>query len=188
MAHALPQGRLTVDDLYRLPADDGLKHELESGFLVSEPVPGARHGYTAAKICQILVAYVEQHDLGAVFGNDTGYLLARSPDTVRGPDVSYVERTRLAAGTLPVGPFSGPPDLAVEVLSPSNTRPAIRAKVADYIAAGTRLVWVIDPESRSATVYRSLLSPRDIEENGTLDGEDVLPGLRIELSELFWGG
>src|SRR5688572_24682982 len=95
MTQALPQGRLTVDDLYGMPNDDGLKHELESGCLVAEPAPGARHGYSAARMCRLLATHVDERGLGAVFGNDTGYVLARSPDTVRGPDVSFVARERL---------------------------------------------------------------------------------------------
>ncbi len=183
MGQALPHRGLTVDDLYGMPDDDGLKHELESGTLVSEPAPGARHGYSAARMCKLLAAHVDEHGLGAVFGNDTGYVLARSPDTVRGPDVSFVARERLEQVGLPVGPFPGAPDLAVEILSPSNTAAAMRAKVADYLAAGTRLVWVVDPHSRTVTAYRSLLAPRVLVE--TLDGEDVVPGLRIAIAELF---
>lgn len=188
MARALPQRRLTVDDLYGMPDDDGLKHELECGFLTSEPAPGARHGYSAARMCRLLATHVDERGLGAVFGNDTGYVLARSPDTVRGPDVSFVARERLQSVALPVGPFPGAPDLAVEILSPSNTPAAVRAKVADYLAAGTRLVWVVDPDSRTVTAYRSLLAPRILAETETLDGQEVVPHLRIAVAELFWGG
>lgn len=184
MTHALPQRRLTAEDLYAIP-DDDLKHELEAGLLVSEPAPGARHGYSAARVCTLLGAHVHESGLGAVFGNDTGYVLARSPDTVRGPDVSFVARERLSRAGVPVGPFPGAPDLAVEVLSPSNTPAAIRAKVAEYLVAGTRLVWVVDPDTRTVTVYRSLLAPRTLAETESLDGEEVVPGLRIAVAELF---
>jgi putative restriction endonuclease len=116
MARALPQGGLSVDDLYGTPDDYGLKHELESGLLVAEPAPGARHGYSAARMCRLIATHVDERGLGVVFGNDTGYVLARSPDTVRGPDVSFVARERLGQVELPVGPFPGAPDLAVETI------------------------------------------------------------------------
>ena len=184
MTDALHQARLTVDDLYNLP-DDDLKHELAAGFLLSEPAPGARHGYSAVRMCMLLGAHVEQRGLGVVLGNDTGFILARSPDTVRGPDVSFVARARLGRGKLPVGPFPGAPDLAVEILSPSNTPADIRGKVADYLTAGTQLVWVVDPASRTVTTYRSLLAQRLLPETATLDGEDVVPGFSIVVAELF---
>lgn len=101
--------------------------------------------------------------------------------------MSFVVRERLERGQLPVGPFPGASDLAVEILSPGTAAAAIRAKVADYLAAGTRLVWVVDPGSKTATVYRNLLAPRILGETEGLDGEDVVPGLRIGLAQLFWG-
>jgi len=187
MSHAQPARRLSAEDLAALP-DDGSKHELQAGLLVSEPAPGARHGYCAARVCVLLGTHVHAIGLGAVFGNDTGYLLARSPDTVRGPDVSFVARERLGTTALPIGPFPGAPDLAVEVLSPSNSPAAIRGKVADYLAAGTRLVWVVEPETRTVTIYRSLLAPRTLAERETLDGEEVVPGFRVAVTELFERG
>jgi Uma2 family endonuclease len=186
MSEALSQDGLTLEGLYRIAEDDGLKHELEAGCLVSEPPPGARHGYAAARMCRLLATHVDERGLGAVFGNDTGYLLARAPDTLRGPDVSFVTRERLVRVELPRGPFPGAPDLAVEILSSSNTPARIRAKVADYLAAGTRLVWVVDPDSKTVKVYRSLLAPRVLGETDALDGEEVVPGLHIAVAELFW--
>jgi Uma2 family endonuclease len=110
--------------------------------------------------------------------------LARDPDTIRGPDLSFVSRERLK-GFDDARLFSGAPDLAVEILSPSNRRGEMHARVADYLAAGARLVWVIDPKRRSVTVYRTLLAPRRLESHESLDGEDVLPGLLIPLEAIF---
>ena len=183
--HALPQPALTVEDFYALPDDDGAKHELQAGVLLAEPLPGMQHGWMAARIAALLARHVQEHRLGAVFSNDTGYILARSPDTVRGPDVSFVSGERLGTTGLPAGPFPGAPDLAVEVLSPSNTPAAIRAKVADYLAAGTHLVWIVDPAGRTVTTYRTLLAPRVLAEPEVLDGEDVVPGFRISVAELL---
>lgn len=175
---------VTVDELYAMP-EDGLKHELQAGVLVSEPLPGFRHGRVAATITELLRRHVRLQSLGVVVGGDTGFILARKPDTVRGPDVAFVASERVGLAKDPAAAFPGPPDLAVEVLSPSNTPPMVHAKVADYLAAGTRLVWVVDPESESVTVYRTLLSPVVLSREEELDGGDVIPGFRASVSELF---
>ena len=132
---------------------------------------------------RLLEEFVEARGLGEIFG-EAGYVLARDPDTVRGPDLSFVSRERLS----PFDDerfFSGAPDLAVEILSPSNRSGEMHAKVADYLAAGARLVWVIDPERRLITTYRELLAPRRIGSPEPLDGGDVLAGLVIPLDAIF---
>ena len=184
MVHPMRNDRLTVEDLYTLP-EDGMKYELQGGMLVSEPLPGSRHGRVATRMAALLDAHVRRSRLGVVFSNDSGFILSRSPDTVRGPDVAFVSRERFAGSENLVGAFPGPPDLAVEVLSPSNTPSAIHAKVGDYLAAGARCVWVIDPEAEAVVVYRSLLLPRTLTETDLLDGEDVVPGFRAAVLELF---
>jgi Uma2 family endonuclease len=177
---------LTVDDLYALP-DDGSKYELLVGTLVSEPLPGFRHGQVTARISALLVAHVDARRLGAVLAGDAGFVLGRRPDTVRGPDVAFVSRERSQRVEDRGRAFEGAPDLAVEVISPSNTAPAIHAKVADYLTAGTRLVWVVDPTPGRETiaVYRSLLTPSVLSPDDELDGEDVVPGFRVRVATLF---
>jgi len=126
----------TVEELYGLP-DDGKVYELQAGCLVSEPLPGGRHGRVAAAFGAALHTHVRAKKLGVVFTNDTGYVLARQPDTVRGPDVSFVARERFEkTGDLTTA-IPGPPDLAVEITSPSSNPSEMHAKVADYLAAGT---------------------------------------------------
>ncbi len=174
----------TVEDLYDMP-EDGLRQELQAGFLVSEPLPSFRHGRVTAAVTELLRRHVRRHRQGVVLAGDAGFILARDPDTVRGPDVAFVAKEHLHRVRDPAAAFSGPPDLAVEVLSPSNTPAAIHAKVADYIAAGTRLVWVVDPEQETVRVYGSLLSPRLISREDALDGEDVVPGFRVSVRKLF---
>ena len=142
MTLPLRDRNLSVEDLYVMP-DDGFKYELEAGMLIAEPLPGSRHGRVMAAIAEFLRTHVRQHRLGVVFAGDSGFILARKPDTVRGPDVAFVSRERFDASDDTVRAFAGAPDLAVEVLSPSNTRTALHAKVADYLAAGTRRVWEI---------------------------------------------
>lgn len=174
----------TVEDLDRLP-DDGWKHELQVGFLLAEPLPGMRHGRVAAEIGARLAGFVRRRRLGVVVANDTGFVLSRAPDTVRGPDVAFVTAERFAAVGDRVSVFPGAPDLAVEVLSPSNTPSGVHAKVGDYLAAGTRLVWVVDSEAETVAVHRSLLSPRRLGGEEILEGEDVLPGFRVRVARLF---
>jgi Uma2 family endonuclease len=173
---------MTEADLMNLE-DDSCRHELVAGVIVAEPFPTPRHDRAVRRLRRILEEFVEAHGLGEVFG-DTGYVLARDPDTVRGPDLSFVSRERLS-NLDDARWFSGAPDLAVEILSPSNRRGELHAKVADYLAAGTRLVWVVDPSKRAVTTYRTLLSPQRLEPPAALDGEDVLPGLRIPLESIF---
>lgn len=176
--------RVTIEDLYALP-DDGTRYELQGGRLLAEPLPGFRHGRIVARLAALLEVFARRRGLGVVLAADAGYALARSPDTLRGPDVSFVTRQRFE----PVGDtarvFPGPPDLAVEVVSPHDRPADLHAKVADYLAAGTRLVWVVDPDSETVTVYRSLLEPRTLRGEERLAGEDVLPGFAAPVGKLF---
>jgi Uma2 family endonuclease len=174
----------TVDDLYAMP-DDGRVYEIEAGLLVSEPLPSPRHGRVVAALAELLRRHVRSRGLGVVLAADAGFLLAREPDTLRGPDVSFVARERYLRLEDESRAFPGPPDLAIEVLSPGNTPAALHGKVADYLAAGARLVWLVDPERQCVTVYRSLLAPRTLPAEGELDGEDVLPGFRARVADIF---
>jgi Uma2 family endonuclease len=153
--------------------------------LVAEPLPGGRHGWVVAAVAGILRAHVKRHRLGVVFAGDSGFVLAREPDTVRGPDVAFVSKERFDRSGETTKAFEGAPDLAVEVLSPSNTPAAVHAKVADYLAAGTSCVWVVDPEAQTVTVYASLLGPHRLGEAETLEGDDVVPGFRVRVGEIF---
>ena len=175
----------TLDDLYRVP-DDGRRYELAAGHLVSEPLPGARHGRVIVRIARALQTFAEREQLGEVVA-DTGFILARDPDTVRGPDVAFVARSRYDAAGDPPTAFSGAPDLAVEVVSPSNRPADMHSKVADYLAAGTRLVWIVDPdpERRTITTYETLLAPRILRADDEIDGADVLPGFRARVGDLL---
>lgn len=174
---------VTVEEFYRFP-DDGTRLELVAGRVVSEPLPGFAHGRLLIRFAVLLDAHVRASSLGTVVGGDAGFILARSPDTLRGPDVAYVSAARVG-GNDPLTAFDGPPDLAVEVVSPSDGPDAVRAKVAEYLAAGTRLVWVVDPETETVTVYRKLLGPRTLEKGDVLEGEDVVPGFHVEVKDLF---
>ena len=174
----------TVEALYALP-DDGRKYELQAGMLVAEPLPGYRHGRVMFLVAKILDMHVSRHDLGEVLVGDAGFVLARAPDTVRGPDVAFVAKRRVASQRDKTKAFEGAPDLAVEVRSPTNTPAEMHAKVGDYLAAGARCVWIVDPERRIVTVYASLLSPRVLAEGDALEAGDVLPGFSVRVGEFF---
>ena len=119
MEPMIPDRELKAEDLYGLP-DDGKLYELVEGRLVSEPLPGARHGRVTVRVAVLVGEFLRSHPLGVLFGNDTGFVLARSPDTVRGPDVAFVTKERFEeVGDVPTH-FPGPPDMAIEVLSPDN--------------------------------------------------------------------
>ncbi len=177
-------GLLTAEDLYGLP-DDGASYELVEGLLLAEPPPGAEHGRVEARVVALVTTFVRSKRLGTVYAGDAGFVLSRSPDTVRGPDLAFVSRERSAEVGTPAGYVPVAPDLAIEIRSPSDRAGDLHAKVADYLAAGTRVVWVIDPGSRSVRVYRSLLAPRLFGLGDELDGEEVLPGFHVAVVELF---
>jgi len=131
-----------------------------------------------------LEQYVTEHG-GVAYGAETGFLLARAPDLLRAPDAAYLREPPPATAGEAMGYLRGAPDLAVEIRSPSNRPGEIHAKVADLLAAGSKLVWVVDPDRRLATVYRTLLAPTLVAADGILDGEDVVPGFQVTLSELL---
>jgi Uma2 family endonuclease len=173
-----------VEDLYELP-DDGYRYELLAGSLLREPRPGTLHGLVVTSVTVALAEWARAGDTGVVLTGDSGFILERGPDTVRGPDVAWISRARFEA----VGPvraaFPGAPDLAVEVLSPTDRRGDVHAKVADYLAAGTRLVWLVDPERRRVISYERLLAPRVFGSSELLCDQELLPEFGVRVGELF---
>ncbi|HEX6853638.1 MAG TPA: Uma2 family endonuclease [Candidatus Polarisedimenticolaceae bacterium] len=170
--------------LYTLP-DDGFRHELQAGCVVSEPPTGFAHGDAAGRVAAAIGAHARATRSGRLIVAEAGFLLASDPDTVRCPDVAFVSASRLALVRDGRRAFPGPPDLAVEVVSPSNSPGEMHAKVADYLAAGSKLVWVVDPETKTVAVYRTLLAPRFLGADDVLDGEDVVPGFTLPVAEIF---
>jgi Uma2 family endonuclease len=144
---------------------------------------GSRHGAVSVKVAAKLLAFATNQRLGHVFDSSTGFRLPGG--NVRSPDVSFVARGRFEGGELPEGFSPVPPDLAVEVLSPDDRPRAILDKVGEYLESGVRLVWVIDPSARTATVYRSLNDVRRLGADNALDGFDVLPGFRCLVSDVL---
>jgi Uma2 family endonuclease len=176
---ATTRSGVTDQDLLRLPRD-GRKYELVDGEIRVSPA-GMRHGKILVRLTAALLAFVSPQRLGDVFDSSTGYRLPGG--NVRSPDASVVSSKRLPR--VPEGFAELAPDLAVEVLSPEDSPREVLDKVGEYLSAGVRLVWVIDPRASRAASYRSLTDVREIGPDGTLDGEDVLPGFRCRLADLL---
>jgi Uma2 family endonuclease len=178
------QGRLYTADEFWETFGDTKRLELVKGVPVEMSPTGEAHGLISAWLSYLILSYSEAHDLGEVTGAETGFVLIRNPDTVRAPDVGFIAKARLS-GPTSERYFPGAPDLAVEVVSPSDTASEIHNKVFDYLRAGTRLVWVVYPQSRTLAVYGPDAPTRFLESDGVLDGGEVLPGLALPLREVF---
>ncbi|MGQ0560876.1 MAG: Uma2 family endonuclease [Gemmatimonadota bacterium] len=184
MAHREPvQPLITAEEYARLPDDPLWRDELLRGRLVREPRPGAEHGRIQVQMASLLNAHVRAHDLGYV-AVESGFKLERDPDTVRGPDVSFVARERYGA-VLPRKWPEFAPDLAVEILSPSDRAGRMAEKIAQYFGAGTRMVWLIDPADRIVIVHKAAGEVRVLRDEEHVIGGDVVPGFRCVLSDLF---
>jgi Uma2 family endonuclease len=180
----MPQpATISADDLERLTPPNK-RSELVRGVLVVREPPGYQHGVVTARLARIIADYVDARRAGEVLAGDPGFKLASNPDTVRAPDVAFVKRER-APDPSPTGFADFAPDLAVEVLSPNDRPGEVLAKVADWLSAGSSLVWVVDPARRSARVYRADGSEVLVSVDDALDGEDVLPGFICPLAALF---
>ncbi len=135
----------------------------------------------------LLMAHVKPARLGRVFGDGVWYELVQLPRTVRMPDASFVRADRLPPEGLVPGVFKFSPDLAVEVLSPSERRSQIQKKVDDYLQSGTALIWVVDPRRRTVRIVTAGTAEGLLREGDTLTGGQVLPGFSCEVAELFEG-
>ena len=180
------QALLTAEELLRLNLPNK-RTELVRGMLIIREPAGYQHGDVAARLLVGIGAHVEQHQLGRVFAAETGFTLERSPDTVRAPDVAFISNARLPEPP-PRGFAEMAPDLAVEVLSPDDYAPEVLEKVADWLKAGARLVWIVDPIRANARVYRDDGSESLLGLNDSLDGEDVLPDFTYALGRLLRRG
>ena len=175
----------TEEALQSLP-EDGFIHEVVDGELVMSPKNNFDHGNICAALLTALRTFAQKHRLGVVLDSSAGYWMANR--NCRAPDISFVPKERLLAlGFSPRARkfFPGAPDLAVEVLSPSNTRAETDARLRDFFASGTQVAWVINPENESVEVCHSLTDRQLIASGGDLDGEDLLPGFRFPIADLF---
>jgi len=179
----LPPTLMTAEELLHLSISDK-RTELVRGVLVVSEPPGYRHGRVAMELGRRIANHVVEGDLGEAFAAETGFTLARGPDTVRAPDVAFIRRERLPDPE-PKGFPDLAPDLVVEVLSPGDRAGKVLAKVGDWLSAGAPLVWVVDPERRVARVYRQDGTETLLSASDSLDGEDVLPGFSCALRDVL---
>jgi Uma2 family endonuclease len=170
---------MTAEELMNLD-DDSHRHELIKGELLTMPPPKCEHGRVTANLLIILGQHVKAHRLGGVVA-ESGYHLESDPDTVLGPDVSFVSKDR---EMYPDGYYPGPPDLAVEVLSPGDRRGYVERKLALWLETGTRSVWLVNPRRRTVEVISSLSDRRTLHETDELV-DDTVPGFRVAVSEIF---
>ena len=173
----------TAKELLNAPADLG-PCELVRGELIMMSPGKGRHAAVGMRIGRSLLNHVDANNLGEVFDSSAGYVLSRNPDTVREPDVSFLSRERFEGQDLDAF-LEGAPDLAVEVLSPSNTAAEMRAKMDDYFGAGCRVVWIVDPLRRSVVIHRPDGSSKVLTEDDTLTAEELLPGFSATVREFF---
>jgi len=174
----------TAEELLRMP-DDGCRYELVRGELRKMSPAGSKHGKLVMKLAGPLFQFVEANNLGVVYAAETGFKLSADPDTVRAPDIAFVSEQRVGEADEAEGFWPGAPDLAVEVISPSDTYTEVEGKVLDWLGAGTRMVVTVNPRERILTVYRSLAETKVLTEDDVLDGDDVVPGWRLPVSDCF---
>jgi Uma2 family endonuclease len=175
----------TEEELQSLP-DDGFIHEVVNGELVMSPKNNFTHGRICTRLLTALENFSREHRLGVVLDSSTGFWMFNR--NCRAPDVSFILKSRLEA--LKFNPssrqfFPGAPDLAAEILSPSNSRTEIDRRLRDFFSSGTQIAWLIEPETNTAEVCRSLTQRRLIGPGGELDGEHLLPGFRYPIDDLF---
>ncbi len=175
---------VTAEELLAMPRGS-VRRELVRGEVREMTPAGHRHGRVGMRFAWRLAEHVEEHDLGAVYLAETGFRLASGPDTVRAPDAAFVRRERLEQIGDALGYFPGAPDLAVEVVSPGDRFTEVEEKVFEWLEAGTRMVVVLNPAQRTATIYRSRTDITVLTEDDTLAGADVVPEWSVRVAEFF---
>jgi len=173
----------TDQEIMSLP-DNGYSYEVVDGELVMSPKNNAQHGDATSEILMRMRLHAKTHRLGRVFDSNTGFWMINR--NLRAPDVSFVSQARLPK-KLPKAFLQGAPDFLVEVLSPTNTRREMDERLRDFFENGTKLAWIIDLDERFAEICHSLTDRKIIGAGGVLDGENIFPGFRLPLAELFEG-
>ena len=180
---SVAQRLLTAEEYWQSPLNS--KHsELVRGEVVESMPPGGRHDEVAVAVGVLLRLWAKK-GIGGYVGTEAGYALGHNPDTVRGPDFSFVSADRIPLGGVPEAFWLIPPDLAVEVVSPSETEVELRENVRDFLAAGTPLMWVIYPRTGEVVVHTADGLARTYGEDDVLEFPDALPGFSCKVAELF---
>jgi Uma2 family endonuclease len=173
---------VSAEELFQMP--DLGRCELVRGELIRMTPTGFKHGLIVINLSSLLDNFVKSHNLGKITGAETGFHIQRAPDTVRAPDVAFIRMDRLPEEP-PQGYFDGPPDLAVEVLSPNDRASEVQAKIRDWLDAGCRAVWIVDPETKSITIYKSTHEIAVLDTHDTLSDTQLLPGFSAAVSDIF---
>jgi Uma2 family endonuclease len=173
---------ITADELLRM-GDIG-RCEIIYGELVMMSPAGAEHGVVAMRLGRFVSEFVEQHDLGTVFAAETGFMIERNPDLLRAADAAFIAKGRFA-GPIPSGFIDGVPDLAVEVISPGDTRKEVAEKVNMWLAHGTTVVWVADPQAMTILIHRVGHTTQRLVSTDEIQAEPLLPGFVLPLSRVF---
>ena len=174
---------VTADELHAMSGRIG-RCELIYGEVVRMSPAGAEHGIVALRFGRYLGEFVDDNGLGVVFAAETGFKIESDPDLVRAPDASFVRKDRVQP-RLPKGYFPGVPDLAVEVVSPDDSRREVAEKVNMWLAHGTHVVWEADPQRMTTRVHRVGASPQVLSVDDEIADEPLLPGFRLPLNKVF---
>jgi len=172
---------MTAEELIRFD-DDSYRRELIKGELLTMSPVGFTHGAVTGNLTLLLVPYVKTHNLGLVVVGDVGFKLESNPDTVLAPDIAFITHDRVAVAS--PGFHSGPPDLAVEVMSQWDTIPQVARKTVLWLELGARSVWNVNPKKRTVEVNRANGEKRLLHETDELV-DDTVPGFRVPVSEIF---
>lgn len=173
----------TIDDLWQIEIPG--RYDLIRGELHEMPPAGGEHGDIESNFIIALGGFVHQRRLGRVYPGDTGFIISLESHTWLSPDVAFVQQNRLPPAGERVGFMPLAPDFAVEIASPSDRSSVMTEKVLEYLNAGTRLVWVVEPRLRLVTAYTPDRSAHVYTEADEIDCGDVVPGFRIRVGELF---
>jgi Uma2 family endonuclease len=184
MAIVTPSKLLTAEEYGELP-DLGFPSELVRGRIVEMNVPYPRHGQVCARVSFLIQQYLQEHDIGHVITNDGGVVVERGPDTVRGPDVTFISYQKVPKGPLPRKYFENAPELVIEVLSPDDRWGKVLQKVGEYLTAGIGVVCVIDPESKTVQLHFPSKPPQTLTTEDELSFAEILPGLTIPVRRIF---
>ena len=175
---------LTADDLLRL-SGEGVRGELIRGVLHETMPSGYAHSKIAANLTILLGGFIKPRRLGSLATSDLGVWLERDPDTVREPDIAYFSAAKIPLDAMDSGYAEVPPDLAVEIASPSDSRREVHDKARMWLRYGVNLVWVVQPDTRTVDVYEPGRGVVTLDEHDTLDGLAVLPGFTCAASDIF---
>ncbi|MBX9792547.1 MAG: Uma2 family endonuclease [Pirellulales bacterium] len=165
--------------------EDGQRYELVLGALQVMSPAGLEHGWVAAKLWSYLTRYLMDRDLGTAFSTETGFVLSRNPDTVRAPDIAFVRANRLVQTGIIQKYFPGAPDLAIEIISPEDRYSEVDAKVQEYLSAGSELVWIVNPRTRTVSAYGTNRTVTIYSDRDDLTAPELLPGFSCRVADLF---